>query len=108
VDLIFLDFAKAFDKVPRMKLLGKLKARGVRGKLLNWISEWLSGREQRVVVGGQKSCWRNVRSGVLQGSVLGPILFLMFIGDLDEAAKLSTLLRKFADDTKLGQLVNLR
>jgi ribonucleases P/MRP protein subunit RPP40 len=106
VDIIFLDFAKTFDTVPKMRLLAKLKARGVRGKLLRWIDAWLTGREQRVVLGGQSSGWKQVRSGAPQGSVLGPILFLIFIGDLDTAAGQETLLCKFPDDTKLSQVLN--
>jgi Reverse transcriptase (RNA-dependent DNA polymerase) len=106
VDIIFLDFAKAFDTVPKVRLLAKLKARGVRGKLLRWIEAWLTGREQRVVLGGQCSGWKQIHSGVPQGSVLGPILFLIFIGDLDTAAGRETLLRKFADDTKISQVLH--
>ncbi len=102
-DVIFLDFAKAFDKVPRERLLEKLRAHGIRGKTLLWIRNWLSGRTQRVVINGKCSGWREVLSGVPQGSVFGPILFLIFINDLGRVARMIDALRKFADDTKLGQ-----
>jgi hypothetical protein len=101
-DVVFLDFAKAFDKVPRERLLEKLRAHGVRGRLLTWIRAWLTGRRQRVVLNGESSDWEEVLSGVPQGSVLGPPLFTVFIDDIDLVVELIDILRKFADDTKLG------
>jgi hypothetical protein len=102
-DVIFLDFAKAFDKVPKERLLEKLRAHGVRGELLEWVRAWLTDRKQRVVLNGECSSWEEVLSGVPQGSVTGPPLFTVFINDLDQAVKFIGLLKKFADDTKLGQ-----
>ena len=99
VAVIFLDLQKAFDKVPHVRLLEKVKAIGIDGKILRWIGEWLNRRKQRVVLNGSESEWIEVTSGVPQGSVLGPILFLIFINDVDECIK--TRIWKFADDAKV-------
>lgn len=104
VDVIFLDFAKAFDKVPHQRLLKKLNSHGIYGKLYEWIKSWLSHRMQRVYLNGSFSEWRNVLSGVPQGSVLGPILFLIYINDLDSGVM--NWILKFADDTKIFSKIN--
>ena len=104
VDVIFLDFQKAFDKVPHCRLLVKLRSLGITGSVLAWIHTWLTDRKQRVVLKGCRSSWCNVASGVPQGSVLGPLLFISYINDID-ASVLSNVL-KFADDTKLYREVS--
>ena len=105
VYLIYLDFAKAFDKVPHCRLFKKLEAHGVGGNVLNWIKEWLSNRRQKVCIDGEFSDWANVTSGVPQGSVLGPVLFLIYINNIDE--NLMSKIGKFAYDTKWVKLLVL-
>jgi ribonuclease P/MRP protein subunit RPP40 len=109
VDVLYLDFAKAFDKVPHQRLLEKCRGLGLEGSVLEWIRVWLEGRKQRVVLNGEASEWADVLSGVPQGSVLGPTLFLIFINDIDKAVDVtSSVLLKFADDTKVGRVVESR
>ena len=77
VDILYLDFKKAFDVVPKQRLLAKMESIGVRGKVLNWVNEWLTGRTQRVVLNKKQSGVGEMNSVVVQGSTLGPELFLM-------------------------------
>ena len=104
VDVIYLDFKKAFDKVPHERLLRKLHGYGIRGKVYSWIKEFLSNRRQRVVVNGQYSDWKNVTSGIPQGSVLGPILFVIFINDMSDA--IACCMKLYADNAKVYNRVN--
>ena len=96
---IFLDISKAFDKVWHEGLLDKLKTYGIDGQLLSLLENYLKNHEQRVVLNGQTSDWRKIKSGVPQGSVLGPLLFLIYINDLPDG--ISSICKIFADDTSL-------
>ena len=100
VDVVYLDFAKAFDKVNHDLLLVKLYNFGIRGKLLRWLSNFLCGRFQRVTVLGATSEPLPVLSGVPQGSILGPLLFLIYVNDLPASVSQGTSMGMFADDTK--------
>ena len=99
IDIIYLDFSKAFDTVPHQRLLAKLNAYGIDSNILKWIESFLSDRSQRVRVNKEHSNYSPVSSGIPQGSILGPLLFIVFINDLPE--NISSTCKVFADDTKL-------
>jgi len=103
IDEILLDFAKAFDSVLLMRLLLKLDCLGIRNKLLTWCKSFLSDRWQRVLVGEFMSDWEKIDSGVPQGSVLGPLFFVVFINDL--LVRIKNVGKLFADDTKLLAII---
>ncbi len=103
LDIVYLDFQKAFDKVPHNKLMFKVKQLGIDGTVCNRIETWLSNRKQRVVINGTASDWAPVSSGVPLGSVLGPVLFIIYINDIDVG--LSNFISKYADDTKIGNSI---
>ena len=105
VDVAYFDYAKAFDKVSHRLLLIKLEAYGIKGQMLKWLRDYLDNRKQRVVVGGATSPWLQVVSGTTQGTVLGVLLFLLFINDLPKKCSPldETLIMLLADDTKSYQ-----
>ena len=104
VDAVYLDFSKAFDKCDHGILLHKIKKLKIKGKLGRWIADFLQGRKQAVIVDRVKSKWSEIISGIPQGSVLGPILFLIYISDIGEDLNVDTLV--YVDDTKVKQRVN--
>ena len=95
-----MDFAKAFDSVPHCRLLLKLESLGIGGKLLSWLEYFLTKRFQRVVIDGSYSEWLPVRSGVPQSSILGPLLFLLYLDDIHYTISHSSI-QMFADDVAL-------
>ena len=100
IDVAILDFSKAFDTVPHAGLFGKLEHYGIDGKILIlWIANFLNNRKQRVVVDGSFSNYADVESGVSQGTVLGPLLFLLHINDISSCVNFKVCL--FADDCLL-------
>jgi len=103
-DVIMIDYHRAFDLVPFCHMLQKLESHGVVGGVLRWLSDWTKNRVQRVVLNGVSSSWIEVISSVVQGSVLGPVLFVIFINDIDhEIEDPNVKIFKYADDSKLGR-----
>ena len=103
LDLLILDFSKAFDKVSHRHLLSKLDFYGIKGDTLMWIGQWLTGRTQQVIVDGESSPKSHVRSGVPQGTVLGPLMFLIYINDI--GLGINSSVRLFADDSLVYRVV---
>ena len=103
---IFLDFAKAFDKVNHLSLIKKMKHYGITGNTLNWVRQFLADRTQQVLLEGVLSEPASVLSGVPQGTVLGPLLFLIYINDLPKYVSEGTQVRLFADDSAVYRIIN--
>ena len=100
----FFDFSKAFDKVPHNRLCRKLHHLGISGTLLAWIINFLSGRQQQVILNGETSQLSFVTSGVPQGTVLAPLLFLCYINDI--TSKISSKIKLYADDVLIYRTIN--
>ena len=104
IRVVFFDISKAFDRVWHKGLLVKLNATGLPQDLVNLLGNYLSGRYQRVVVPGTKSSWKQIRAGVPQGSILGPLLFLLYVNDI--VSNIQSNIRLFADDTSLFLIID--
>jgi hypothetical protein len=103
IDCVYMDYQKAYDAVPHKRLHNKLASYGIHEQLIAWIDNFLSNRVQQVGVNGERSEWHNVTSGIPQGSVLVPLLFVIFINDLPETVNSDAYL--FADDTKIFKII---
>lgn len=101
VDIIYCGFMKAFDKVPHKRLLEKINSYGIVETCLKWIEAFLCNRKQCLIVNGQKSGWKEVKSGVPQGSVLRPLLFVLYINDMPEEVNNGSEIYLYADDTRV-------
>jgi len=102
INVIYTDFEKAFDKVPHQGLISKLEAYNLNSALLLWIQDFLCNRKQRIIVNGTYSQWYRVENGISQGSILGPLLFLIYINDLPNITQnADTRIYLYADDAKI-------
>ena len=108
VDAIYTDFEKAFDKVPHNRLLQKLRSYNIDKDIINWIQSFLINRKQRVKVNGKYSNWESVISGIPQGTILGPILFIIYINDLPDKVEGRAMMSLYADDAKLYRTIKTR
>ena len=99
VDVVYMDYRKAFDTVPHKRLIEKVKAYGFAETIVGWLEDFVTGRKQRVQIKGSSSEDKDVKSGIPQGSVLGPFLFLLYVNDLPE--QVTSFVYLFADDNKV-------
>ena len=102
-DVNYMDFQKAFDTVPHTRLISKLKSFNIRNDLVNWIEAFITNRRQKVAENEKESNWHKITSGIPQGSVLGPLLFVPYVNDLPELTKSNTFL--FTDDIKIFRAI---